>query len=107
MSVVDFLKKVSKDKIKFTKHSKERLKERGLSEAYLRKILFRFEKLKIESKQDDTYVLIYEISRRYNLVIFLAIDKEVRVISAFKTSKKIQKLIKRFGGYYMIKKYKF
>lgn len=104
MSIVDRLKVLGKDKVKATKHLKEKLDERGLSMDYLKEMLFDFDKLRIENRQDSTYVLVYELSKKYHLVIFIAINNEIRIVSAFKTSKKIQKLIEKFGGYYMVKK---
>lgn len=74
-----------------------------LTEEYLKDTL-NFDKLIIESKQDGTYALVYDISDKYYLVIIVAIDGETRIVSAWKTSKSFQRLLRRYGGFWYVKK---
>jgi len=105
MPIVPKIKELGKAKVKLTKKMDGVFKIRPyLSEEYLKQMLFDFEKLVFESKQDGTYLLIYNISGEYHLIIVIAVNDEIRIVTAYKTSKKIQKFIDKYGGYYYVKK---
>ncbi len=105
MSIVDKIKQLGKEKIKFTKKMDYVFTVRNyLSKEYLIETLFNFEKLVMEAKQDGTHALVYDISDKYHLIIIIAINDEIRIVTVFKTSKVIQKLIEKYGGYYYVKK---
>ncbi len=106
VSIVKRIKDLGKDKVVLTAKMKNvTLKIRTyLTDEYLKDALFDFDKLVIESKQDGTYALVYDISNKHYLVIVVAVNGEIRIVSAWKTSKSFQKLLRRYGGFWYVKK---
>lgn len=106
MSIVKRIKDLGRDKVVLTaKMRNVTLKIRTyLTEEYLKNALFDFDKLVVESKQDGTYALVYDISNKYYLVIIVAVNGEIRIVSAWKTSKSFQRLLRRYGGFWYVKR---
>lgn len=106
MSVVRRIKELGRDRVVLTAKMRDvTLKIRPyLSEEYLKDVMFDFEKLVIESKQNGTHALVYDISDRYYLVIVIAVNGQVRIVSAWKTSKSFQRLLRKYGGSWYVKK---
>jgi hypothetical protein len=106
VNVVRRIKELGRDRVALTEKMKDiTLKIRPyLTEEYLKDILFDFDKLIIESKQNGTHALIYDISNNYYLVIIVAVNRQVRIVSAWKTSKSFQRLLRRYGGSWYVKK---
>ncbi|MEP0825304.1 MAG: hypothetical protein HRF40_07455 [Nitrososphaera sp.] len=106
MSIVKRIKELGKDKVTLTSKMRDvTLKIRPyLTEEYLKGALFDFDKLVIESKQNGTHALVYDISNKYYLVIIVAVNGEVRIVSAWKTSKSFERLLRRYGGFWYVKK---
>jgi hypothetical protein len=106
VSIVRRIKELGRDRVALTPKMKDvTLKIRPyLSEEYLKDALFDFDKLVIESKQNGTHALVYDISNNYYLVIIIAVNGQVRIVSAWKTSKSFQKLLRKYGGSWYVKK---
>jgi hypothetical protein len=100
MAFADLIKGMSPEKVAFTKHVELRLSQRKLDGEMILDILFKLENLLYEEFQKDTstYKLIYSYSGRYKIVIAVGLDsKGLKVVTAYKTSKKLEKLIKSRG----------
>lgn len=107
MSATDRIRHLGRDKVRMGNTMASKFAMRPyLSEEFLKKWLFEFDKLKFESElqENGTYQLIYEISKRYHLVIFVAVDGTITVVTAFHSSKALEKLIKGSGVYWYVKK---
>lgn len=106
MSIVRRIKDLGREKVTLTAKMRDvTLKIRPyLTEEYLKNALFDFDKLIIESKQNGTYALVYDISNKYHLVIIVAINGEIRIVSAWKTSKTFQRLLRRYGSFWYVKR---
>jgi hypothetical protein len=78
-----------------------------LTENFIVNKLFDVEKLIYEEYQEstNTFKLIYEHSRKYSFVIIVSLNKSINIVTVYKTSKKIQKLIKDTGIIYISKKF--
>jgi len=102
------IRRYRKDQVEFTKHAKIRALQRGISENFVKQIIFDVKKLVHEEYQKGTnsYKRVYRLSRRYDLVIVLAFEERViKVITVYKTSKRVQNVVERSKKYHVI--YKF
>jgi hypothetical protein len=74
-----------------------------LDENFVINKIFDISKLVYEEYQEltKTFKLVYEHSRRYTIVIVVSLNKNINVVTVYKTSKKIQKLIKDTGILYI------
>jgi len=106
MSFKELLKNYSKSNVKFTKHSKIEILQRGLDESFIINKIFDTDNLIYEEYQNltKTFKLIYKHSRRYSIVIVVSLNKNVNVVTVYKTSKKVQKLVKDTGIIYIFKR---
>jgi hypothetical protein len=107
MSFKDLLKNYSKSDVKFTKHAKIKISQTMLNENFIINKLFDVDKLIYEEYQESTktFKLVYEHSRRYSIVIVVSLNKNINIVTIYKTSKKIQKLIKDTGILYISKRF--
>ncbi len=95
MIIEEILKKYGKNSAIFSKHAIETLQERKLEKEFILEKLFDMESLEAEAKQNGTTLLIYRYSGKYHIVIVVAIENgAIKIITAFKSSKKIEKLLK-------------
>ena len=105
MAVKEFLEKFDKKDILFSLHSAIILEERKLEKDFILDKLFDFESLEAEAKQNGTSVLIYEHTSKYHIVIVISTENgRPKIVTAFKSSKKIEKLLKRAKGTIMYTK---
>ena len=108
MSFKELFEKYSKADAKFTKHAKIKISEMNLDENFIIDKLFDIGKLIYEEYQEPkkTYKLVYEHSNEYLIVIVVSLNKSVNIVTAYKTSKRIQQLIKDKGMVHISKIYK-
>lgn len=102
------VKNYAEDDVEFTEHAKNKLKEMPFNRNFVIKKLFDINKLIYEEFQENrrTYKLIYEHSARYSIVIVVSLTpKSINIVTAYKTSKKIQKLLKKMGTVYISKRF--
>ena len=100
--IIEMLKTISQEDISFSKHAAHMLKEREISRKFLLEKLFDLDSLIAEIKQNETYKLIYKISKKYKLVVVVnAKNGKLKIVTVFKTSKKTEKLLKRARGIIM------
>jgi len=108
MTIIKRIKDLGKEKVTLTNKMRNiTLKIRPyLTEEYLKDTLFDFDKLVIESKQEDmgTHVLVYDVSNKYHLIVIVSVNGNIRIVSAWKTNKGFEKLLKRYGGFWYFKK---
>lgn len=108
MTFKKLLKKYSDDDVKFTKHAKEKMIDAPFDERFVLEKLFDLDSLVYEeyNKYRRTYKLIYKHSRDYMIVMVVSLGAEyIHIVTAYKTSKKIQKMVKEAGVIY-IKRFK-
>lgn len=99
MSVKEILEKVKRENVVFSKHSVENLLDRKIDTNFVLEKLFDFDNLEAESKQNGTHVLVYSLSSKYKLVIVISFENGVvKIVTAFKSSKRVEKLLKRSKG---------
>jgi len=108
MSFKELIKKYSKEDVRFTKHAKEKLFEFSFTENFIAEKLFDVAKLVYEEYHEEkkTCKLIYEHSKDYLLAIVVALNEKIRIVTVYKTSKKIQKLINQRGIVHIWKVFK-
>jgi len=95
MQAVDALKKIKKSDILVSERVRKKIEDKELDvDAVLDKI-FDFNDLKFEAKKNGSYELIYDYSGKFNLVVILFINSTVRLATAWKSSKAIDKLLKK------------
>jgi hypothetical protein len=106
MGFKELIKKYSKSDVNFTKHAKIKISQLMLNENFIVNKLFDIEKLIYEEyqKSTNTFKLIYEHSRKYSFVIVVSLNKNINIVTVYKTSKKIQKLIRDAGIIYISKR---
>ncbi|RLF46731.1 MAG: hypothetical protein DRN20_06850 [Thermoplasmata archaeon] len=107
MGVKEIIRRYDKSQVKFTKHAEIRLTQRGFSKEFVINVLFDLDKLVFEEFQEErkVYKLVYNLSRKYNLVIVVTFEKDfIKVVTLYCTSKKIQKIIDKSGGFHIIRK---
>ena len=108
LSFKKILKKYTENDVRFTKHAKIKLKQMPFDEEFVVKKLFELDKLVYEEFQKDkgTYKLVYEHSARYLIVIVVSVvPKSINVVTVYKTSKKLQKLMKKAGIVHISKRF--
>ena len=84
--------------LRLSKHAHEMLARRGLSEEQVLSCLRNPEGLARVDKQDEgEYKAWFRISGRYSIVLLLSFNKgfDAYIITAYKTSKKWQKQVKK------------
>ncbi len=109
LSFKNLIKNYTKDDVKFTRHARIKLKQMPFDQKFVVKRLFDVKKLIYEEFQKNrkTYKLIYKHSGRYSMVIVVSLTpKFIKIVTVYKTSKKLQKLIKRRGVIHIIKVFK-
>ena len=92
--IKDIIRNLTRDMIEFTKHALARVSKTGLSEEAVMSKLFDLDSLETEEKQNGTHKLVYSLSGKYRLVVAVARNGKLRIVTAYKTSKKIDRLIK-------------
>ena len=90
----------SEKNVKFTNHFDDRSEQRQLTREIIKKWIFKINRLLYAEFQEEkkTWKLIYDFTSKYRLVIIVAFNSRIRIVSAYKTSKKIEKLMKKFKG---------
>ena len=106
MGFKELIKKYEKNAIKFTSHAEIRLTQRNINKKFIVDKLLDINSLVAEENQSDNKLkLVYDHSRSYYIVIMLEICENcVKVLTAWKSSKKLDKLIKKKGSYFIVKK---
>ena len=95
MHIAELLKKIAMENVIFSKHAAEILEERKLSNEFIIEKLFDLESLKAEAKQNGTTILIYSHTSKYHIVIVVSAENNsIKIVTAFKSSKRIEKLLK-------------
>jgi len=93
-----FLEKLDENNINFDSHFYKRTGERPINEGMVRSFLSQINKLeKIEKGKGERFKLWFNMSRKYSLVLIVEIDisKGLKVISAWNTSERWQKKLRR------------
>jgi hypothetical protein len=97
--IKELLEKLNQDDITFDPHFYKRIGERPINESMIRSFLSQINKLeKIEKgKGENRFKLWFKMSRRYSLVLIIEISlsKDLKVISAWNTSRKWQDKLKQ------------
>jgi len=94
MSIKEILKKFNIDDVLVSERIENKLSDRGLAVEEVKQKLFDINNLEVEAKKNDSYFLAYRLSGRYRIVIVIYVNDKIRIATAFKTSKKIDKLLK-------------
>jgi len=95
MLIKEILKKFDEDDVLISERIKNKIFDRGLGVEEVKKKLFDVSNLEVESKKNGSYFLIYSLSGKYRMVIAAYVNDKIRIATAFKTSKKIDELLKR------------
>lgn len=95
MSIKEILKKFNKTGVLISEKVKNKISDRNLKVGEIVGKLFRVDDLEFEAKKNSSYFLIYSLSGKYRLVIVVYVNKKLRIATAFKSSKKIDLLLKR------------
>jgi len=94
-----FLEKLNQDDITFDPHFYKRLGERPINERMVRSFLSQINKLKKieQGKEENRFKLWFKMSGKYSLVLIIEISpsKDLKVISAWNTSRKWQNKLKQ------------
>ena len=94
-----FLEKLNQDAITFDSHFYKRLGERPINEGMVRSFLSQINKLKKieQGKEENRFKLWFKMSGKYSLVLIIEISdsKDLKVISAWNTSRKWQNKLKQ------------
>lgn len=93
-----FLEVLNQDNITFDYHFYKRIGERPVSESMVRSFLSQINKLeKVEQGKGRRFKLWFKMSRKYSLVLIIEINssKDLKVISAWNTSRKWQDKLKK------------
>ncbi len=109
LSFKKLIKNYTKDDIKFTRHAIIKLKQMPFGQDFVVKKLFNVNKLIHEEFQEDrkTHKLIYKHSSSYLIVIVVSLKSQfINIVTVYKTSKKLQKLIKKGGSTNIFKVFK-
>ena len=96
--VKHFLSKIKQEKISFHPHFYKRCKQRPIDESMVRKFLSKIEKLeRIERGNNERFKLWFKMSGKYDLVLIIKIENQqnLKIISAWNTSRKWQKKLKQ------------
>jgi len=104
MQVIEILKKIKKSDILVSQKVRKKIEDKGLDVDKVLDKIFDFENLKIDAKQNGSYELIYDYSGKFNLVVILFINDTVRLATAWKSSKAIDKLLKKATHIYDYRK---
>jgi len=97
MPIIDFLKKIQKSDILVSDKVRRKIegKEQGLTVDEVLNKIFDFRSLRFEAKQNGSYELLYDYSGKYHLVVILFVNTKARLASAWKSSKSVDKLLKK------------
>lgn len=95
MSIKEILKKFNEDDILVSERIKNKIYDRGLTIEEVRQKLFDIRSLEVEAKKNGSYFLIYSLSGRYRMVIVIYVNDKIKIATAFKSSKRVDKLLKR------------
>lgn len=94
-----FLEKLNQEDIIFDPHFYKRLGERPIDEGMVRSFLSQINKLKKieQGNEENRFKLWFKMSGKYSLVLIIEISgsKDLKVISAWNTSKKWQNKLKQ------------
>ncbi len=97
--IKEFLEKLNQDNITFDSHFYKRSGERPINESMIRSFLSQTNKLeRIEQgKEENRFKLWFRMSRKYSLVLIIEVflSKDLKVISAWNTSRKWQDQLKQ------------
>jgi uncharacterized DUF497 family protein len=104
MKITEILKNINKSDILVSEKVRRKIEDRGLSIDEVLDKIFDLDNLIVEAKQNGSYELIYKYSGKYTLVIILFINSNIRLATAWKSSKKIDKLLKKATYIYDYKK---
>jgi hypothetical protein len=107
-SVKDKIRTFDKSKVIFTNHAKVQILQRNLTEDFVLEKLFQLDKLLAEKYHEEkkTYKLVYDHSNEYKIVIAIAFENSIlKIVSAYKTSKKLDKLIEKGGFIHIYKRF--
>jgi len=95
MGIKEILKNKSKSDILVSERVRKKIEEKGLSIDDVLNKIFNLDNLIIEARQNGSYELIYNYSSRYKLVVILFINSNIRLATAWKSSKVVDKLLKK------------
>jgi hypothetical protein len=95
MGIKEILKNKSKTDILVSERVRKKIEEKGLSIDDVLDKIFDLGNLIIEARQNGSYELIYNYSSRYKLVVILFINSNIRLATAWKSSKVVDKLLKK------------
>jgi len=104
MRVIEILKKIKKSDVLISPRVRKKIENKELSVDEVLDKIFSFDDLKIEAKQNGSYELIYNYTGKYNLVVILFVNSNVRLATAWKSSKSMEKLIKKATHIYDYKR---
>lgn len=104
MQAVETLKKIGKSDILVSDKVRKKIEDKGLDVDEVLDKIFDFKDLRVEAKQNGSYELVYDYSGKFNLVVILFINSTVRLATAWKSSKKIDKLLKKATQVYDYRK---
>jgi len=94
----DFLKQIMEKKLIFTKHAEIRMEQRKITREEIIDALKDVKNIEIiekERENSNTKIkLMYQLSKRKGLIIVMAINNNIRIITVYRTSK-ISKLLKK------------
>ena len=95
MEIKGILKNKNKSDITVSDKVRKKIEDRGLSIDDVLNKIFDLDNLIIEAKQNGSYELIYNYSGRYSLVVVLFVNSNIRLATAWKSSKAVDKLLKK------------
>ena len=95
MGIKEVLRNRNKSNILVSDKVRKKIEDKGLSVDEVMDKIFDLDGLIIEAKQNGSYELIYNYSGRYTLVVILFINSNIRLATAWKSSKVIDKLLKK------------
>lgn len=95
MGIKEVLRNKNKSGILVSDKVRKKIEDKGLSVDEVLDKIFDLDDLIIEAKQNGSYELIYNYSGRYTLVVILFINSNIRLATAWKSSKAIDKLLKK------------
>jgi uncharacterized DUF497 family protein len=104
MKITEILKNNKKSDILVSEKVRKKIEDKGLSIDEVLDKIFDLDNLIIEAKQNGSYELIYKYSGKYTLVVILFINSNIRLATAWKSSKKIDKLLKKASHIYDYRK---
>jgi hypothetical protein len=104
MKIAEILKSIKKSDILVSDRVRRKIEDKGLLVDEVLNKVFNLDDLITEAKQNGSYELIYKYSGRYTLVVILFVNLNVRLATAWKSSKKIDKLLKKSSYIYDYRK---